>query len=349
MLKGLDLPDAAAGGPGDGLGRETGDKAKGDDVELIGSEAQDRRAEPLLLPLGGGQRESRSIAQHVIGDAIEPDLEAALEAAEPRQTFEDAEEDRPNGLLGPISVAHEEAHIPIKRVEVLLEEVAEGVILVALGPYDELTIGDATPNWGSRHQVFSHDANVSHCDIRITPKAMYEFLLENSWIENRGAACTTAAVLAGLGALGASGLPDLAGATRILAGSEFGAPQLLDYVSWPGRRAPLDLRIEALAREHGASVRSRSGVVLPGWPLWPTPGEMLIVHLAYGQEAPGRYGAWGWNPVQPATYSTGGHSVVLAAVDGPRWTVLDSNLQGLQRWPRPGIATARTRLTLASR
>jgi hypothetical protein len=173
---------------------------------------------------------------------------------------------------------------------------------------------------------------------------MYEFLLEKSWIQNQGAACTSACVLAGLGALGAQDLPDLATASGFLAGAPFGAPGLLDYVTLPGRRAPLDLRIEQLAAAHGITVGSTSEVVLPGWTQRPGEAEVLIVHLAYGQEAPGRYGTWGWHPLLPATYSTGGHSVVLAALDGDGWTVLDPNRPRLQNWPRPGIATARTRL-----
>ena len=59
---------------------------------------------------------------------------------------------------------------------------------------------------------------------------MYEFLLEKSWIQNQGAACTSACVLAGLGALGALDLPDLATGSALLAGQSFGAPALLDYV-----------------------------------------------------------------------------------------------------------------------
>jgi hypothetical protein len=173
---------------------------------------------------------------------------------------------------------------------------------------------------------------------------MYEFLLEKSWIQNQGAACTSACVLAGLGALGAQDLPDLATASTFLAGQPNGAPGLLDYVTLPIRRAPLDLRIEQLAAQHGITVSSTSEVVLPGLRQVPGEAEVLIVHLAYGQEAPGRYGSWGWNPLKPATYSTGGHSVVLAALDGDGWTVLDPNRPGLQNWPRPGIATARTRL-----
>lgn len=148
--------------------------------------------------------------------------------------------------------------------------------------------------------------------------------------------------MAGLAALGAHNLPDLATVTLALAQTSYGAPGLLDYVSWPGRRAPLDRRVEALARECGLAIRSHSSAVLPGLSLRPRPDAILVVHLAYGQEAPGRYGSWGWNALVPATYSTGGHSVILAAVAGPGWTVLDPNLPRLQRWPRPGLATART-------
>jgi hypothetical protein len=177
---------------------------------------------------------------------------------------------------------------------------------------------------------------------------MYEFLLEKSWIQNQGAACTSACVVAALGALGGRDLPDLATASTILAGRPNAAPGLLDYVTLPFRRAPLDLRIEDLAVAHGVRLSSRSEVVLPGLRQRPGDGEVLIVHLAYGQEAPGRYGSWGWNALSPATYSTGGHSVVLAALDGDGWTVLDPNRPGLQDWPRPGIATARTRLRVVS-
>ena len=177
--------------------------------------------------------------------------------------------------------------------------------------------------------------------------SMYEIRLEESWVQNRGAACTTACVLAGLGAMGALELPDLAAASGFLAGGEYAAPGLLDYLSLPNRRAPLDLKIEALAKGHGLAASSQTTVVLPGWPQRPVDGELLIVHLAYGQEAPERYGTWGWHPLVPSTYSTGGHSVVLAALEGSGWTVLDPNRPGLQSWPRAGIATAHTRLSLA--
>jgi hypothetical protein len=169
--------------------------------------------------------------------------------------------------------------------------------------------------------------------------------LERAWVPNRGAACTSAAILAGLGALGAVGLPELEEATvRLGATVPLGAPGLLDYVSWPGHRAGLDLRVEALAGAHGLAVRSRSCVRLPGWRLRPQAGEILLAHLAWGQEAPGRHGSWGWHALRPATYNTGGHSVVLAALDGRGWLVLDPNWEGLQRWPRPGLATAVTRI-----
>lgn len=169
--------------------------------------------------------------------------------------------------------------------------------------------------------------------------------LVSAWVRNEGGACTTASVLAALGGLGVAGLPDLAAATLALGARQaYGAPGLLDYVSLPGRRAPLDLRVEALAADHGVEVRSRSGLVLPGWPLRPRAGEALVANLAWGQERPGHHGTWGWNPLLPATYSTGGHSVVLAAVEGRSWVVLDSNHEGLQRWPRPGVAVTVTRI-----
>ncbi len=169
--------------------------------------------------------------------------------------------------------------------------------------------------------------------------------LARAWVPNRGAACTTASILAALGALGARGLPELGTATVALgARSEYGAPALLDYVTLPGRRAPLDLRVEALAASCQLAVRSRSGLVARGWRPGAAPGEALVVNLAWGQEAPGVYGTWGWHPLRPATYSTGGHSVLLAAVDGGAWLVLDPNHEGLQRWPRPGVAVTVTRI-----
>jgi hypothetical protein len=166
---------------------------------------------------------------------------------------------------------------------------------------------------------------------------------------NHGAACTTAAVLTGLRALGAEGLPPLhSAAVELGARVPAGAPGLLDYVGVAGvRRAPLDARIEALAARHGLAVRCRTGPVLPvpASRLRPAPGEVLIAHLAWGQEAPGRRGAWGWHPLRPSTYMVGGHSVVVAAVerDGS-WVVVDSNHPEVQRWARPGIALTATRL-----
>jgi hypothetical protein len=169
--------------------------------------------------------------------------------------------------------------------------------------------------------------------------------LVRAWVPNRGAACTTAAILAGLGALGARDLPDVEAATLALgAAVPCGPPALLDYVSLPGRRAPLDVRVEALAAAAGLAVRSWSGLVAAGWRVRPRPGEALVVNLAWGQEAPGRYGAWGWHPLRPATYTTGGHSVLLAAVEGRAWVVLDPNHEGVQRWPRPGLAVTVTRI-----
>jgi len=164
-------------------------------------------------------------------------------------------------------------------------------------------------------------------------------------VPNQGAACTTAAILAALGALGAEDLPELGAATLALgARVPYGAPGLLDYVSLPGRRAPLDLRIEAVARERGIAVKSHSGLVLPGMRLRVLPDEVLVANLAFGQEAPGAYGTWGWHPLRPRTYSTGGHSVVLAGVEGRCWLVVDPNHEGVQRWPRPGWAVTVTRI-----
>lgn len=169
-------------------------------------------------------------------------------------------------------------------------------------------------------------------------------LLETKWVQNEGPSCTTAAILAALGALAAQDLPDLRTATVALAGAAFSAPALDDYLSLPRRRAPLDPRIEALARAHGLRIRSRTGVVVPGWPLRPPATGALIVHLAWGQERPGHHGSWGWRPLHPPTYATGGHSVVLAALEGAGWIVSDPNHERLQHWPQAGIAMARTLL-----
>ncbi|HZU15003.1 MAG TPA: hypothetical protein VFD01_00130 [Candidatus Dormibacteraeota bacterium] len=169
--------------------------------------------------------------------------------------------------------------------------------------------------------------------------------LERCWVPNRGAACTTAAILAGLRALGARQLPELGEACRRLGASlPYGAPALLDYVALPGRPAPLDRRVERLAAEHGLRVRSRTSLRLPWRRLRPAPGEVLVANLAWGQERPGVYGTWGWHPLRSSTYSTGGHSVVLVASDADGWLVLDPNHPGLQRWPRPGLAVTTTRI-----
>ena len=164
---------------------------------------------------------------------------------------------------------------------------------------------------------------------------------DSVWVQNQGAACTTASVLIALGLLQVPSLPTLGPATLSLgAGVEYGAPGLLDYIS--GR---LDRRVEALAAERGVTVRCRTGLVLPGRRLRPRAGEVLVAHLAWGQERPGVFGTWGFYPLRPATWSTGGHSVVvLEAAASGAWRVLDPNHPGVQEWPRPGIAVTATRL-----
>lgn len=152
-------------------------------------------------------------------------------------------------------------------------------------------------------------------------------------------------MLAGLGVLGARDLPELGESTLALgAAVAYGAPALMDYVSLPRRRAPLDRRIEALAAAHGVAVRSHSGLVARGRRIRPAEGEVLVANLAWGQERPGVYGTWGWHPLRPSTYTTGGHSVLLVGVEGREWLVLDPNHRGVQRWPRPGLPTTVTRL-----
>jgi|SRR5215471_4142741 len=169
--------------------------------------------------------------------------------------------------------------------------------------------------------------------------------LEGARVANQGAACTTAAILAALGALGARDLPPLGAATLALgARVPYGAPALLDYVSLAWRRAPLDRRVEELAGAHGAAVRSRSHLVFPGWPLQVRAEEVLVANLAVGQESPGVWGTWGWHLLRPRTYSTGGHSVVVVGVEGRSWLVLDPNYEQLQRWSRPGVAVTVTRI-----
>ncbi len=103
------------------------------------------------------------------------------------------------------------------------------------------------------------------CAARILNTCSPPDELEAARVANQGAAGTTPAILTGLGALGARDLPELGAATLALdARVPYGAPALLDYVSLPWRRAPLDRRVEDLAGAHGVAVRSRSRLVLPG-------------------------------------------------------------------------------------
>src|SRR5215472_3671476 len=126
------------------------------------------------------------------------------------------------------------------------------------------TGGRATRAWGRGSRLRWRAVPLGRGQ-RITIAMLSADALAAAWVPNRGAACTTAAILAGLGALGARGLPDLAAATMALgARVPYGAPGLMDYVSLPGRRAPLDLRVESVARERGLAVKSHSGLVLPG-------------------------------------------------------------------------------------
>lgn len=176
------------------------------------------------------------------------------------------------------------------------------------------------------------------------------FFGREAWVQNQGAACTSASLLIAMELLGVPGLPALGPATLALgAAQEYGAPGLLDYVSLPGRRAPLDLRVEALGAARGVALRSATGLVLPFAALRPRPGSILVAHLAWGQERPGRYGTWGFSPVRPGTWSRGGHSVVVVAAGPSGWRVLDPNLPGVQEWPRPGVAVTATRLAPANR
>lgn len=175
------------------------------------------------------------------------------------------------------------------------------------------------------------------------------FSYESAWVANRGAACTSASTLIALGLLGVPDLPPLEEAVTALGGTApDGAPGLLDYVTLPGRRSPLDLAIEALAAVRGRPVRSRTGLVLP-WPALATrPGSILVAHLAWGQERPGVYGTWGFHPLRRETWATGGHSVVVLAGGRGAWRVLDPNHRGVQDWPRPGVAVTATRVALSS-
>ena len=164
---------------------------------------------------------------------------------------------------------------------------------------------------------------------------------------NQGAACTTAAIVTVLRAMGARDLPDLARATVELgAPAPYGPPPIRSYLRWPWKRAaPLDRAVEALAAGSGLTVRCRTSLRLP-WPgPRPTGGSSVVANLAYGQEAPGVEGTWGWNPLRPSTYGSGGHSVVVAAVlEGGERLVVDPNWPGLQRWRHPGWSVTATRI-----
>ncbi len=173
---------------------------------------------------------------------------------------------------------------------------------------------------------------------------------ESAWVANRGGACTAASVLAALRLLGLKSPLELGAVTLALGARQpYGPPVLLDYFGLPGRRARLDRRIEALAGEQGLAVSALTRPTVPGLPVRPAKDELLVANLAWGQERPGVYGTWGWNILRPHTYSTGGHSVLLTAVEGRQWLVLDPNHAGLQRWPRPGVAVTLTRIHRAAR
>lgn len=189
--------------------------------------------------------------------------------------------------------------------------------------------------------------SIGQSDYKIFLVSNSGFQYDDIWVQNRGAACTSAASLIALGLLGITGLPSLEEATLALgAAAPLGAPGLLDYVTLTGRRAPLDLRIERLAAIRGVALRSRTGLVAPWPPLSTRPDEVLVAHLAWGQERPGHYGSWGFRPLHVATWSTGGHSVVVLGGGRGGWRVLDPNHPGVQEWPRPGIAVTVTRLRL---
>ncbi len=164
---------------------------------------------------------------------------------------------------------------------------------------------------------------------------------------NQGASCTTAAILTVLRAMGAQELPDLGRATVLFGATvPYGPPPLRSYLRWPWRpTAPLDRAVETLAAGCGLRVRCRTSLRLP----WPAPrpvgGSALVANLAYGQERPGVRGTWGWNPLRPRTYGSGGHSVVVAGAGerGER-LVVDPNWPGVQRWRRPGWSVTVTRI-----
>lgn len=147
--------------------------------------------------------------------------------------------------------------------------------------------------------------------------------------------------------MGARNLPDLAVATlRMGAAAPYGPPPIRAYLRWPWQRsAPLDRAVEALAVGSGLTVRCRTSLCAAWRAPRPRPWSCLVANLAYGQERPGVWGTWGWNPLRPRTYSNGGHSVVVAGTgpDGER-LVVDPNWPGLQRWRHPGWSITATRI-----
>ncbi len=169
-------------------------------------------------------------------------------------------------------------------------------------------------------------------------------------IANVNASCTTAAALTALGALGASGLPGLAEATRLMSdgGRAYHPPKFTDYIAVPFlRRAPIDVRIERIAAAAGINVRSSTRPCLVPWRLrGPGAGEVVIGNMAFGQEAPGRTGSWGFNLLRPRTWAEGGHSLIIAARRGRGYDVVDSNIDGVQHWARRGLAATSTRVRL---
>lgn len=181
-------------------------------------------------------------------------------------------------------------------------------------------------------------------------EAAWAAAVQASLIANQGPACTAAAILIALGALARDlgqevELPPLATATLALgARAELTPPGNLDYIAPPGRPSRLDRRVEALAASIGLPVRCRSELPLMVLRPRPRPGEALVCHLAWGQEEPGRTGFWGFHPLRPSTYSTGGHTVVVVAERDRGWLVGDPNHPTLQVWPRPGLAVVATRI-----
>src|SRR2546430_6028445 len=84
------------------------------------------------------------------------------------------------------------------------------------------------------------------------------------------------------------------------------APGLMDYVSLPGRRAPLDLRVEALAAAAGVRVRCRSGLVARGRRGRPGPRGGPGGKPGGGPGGPGGGGAGGGAPPPPRPAPHGG-------------------------------------------